>query len=69
MSYGEQRLLSIAVALAASPRLLMLDEPAAGLNPSEAEQLGQKALRVARRARALRGARRRGQREQAQLEL
>ena len=46
MSYGEQRLLSIAVALAASPRLLMLDEPAAGLNPSEAEQLGQMLMKL-----------------------
>jgi branched-chain amino acid transport system ATP-binding protein len=40
LSCGELRLLEVAVALGASPRLLMLDEPAAGLNTHEAEQLG-----------------------------
>jgi branched-chain amino acid transport system ATP-binding protein len=40
LSYGEQRILEIALALAARPRLLMLDEPASGLNPTEARQLG-----------------------------
>jgi len=39
LSYGEQRLLEIAVGLAAQPRLLMLDEPASGLNKDEAEKL------------------------------
>jgi branched-chain amino acid transport system permease protein len=39
MSYGQQRYLSIAVALAAAPNALLLDEPAAGLNPVEAEEL------------------------------
>ncbi|MGF3027192.1 ABC transporter permease subunit [Methylobacterium aquaticum] len=39
MAYGEQRMLSIAVALAARPNFLLLDEPAAGLNHSEALQL------------------------------
>lgn len=39
MPYGEQKLLSIAAALAARPRLLMLDEPAAGLNHTEANRL------------------------------
>jgi branched-chain amino acid transport system ATP-binding protein len=40
LSYGEQRLLEVAVCLAADPRLLLLDEPAAGLNPDEAQELG-----------------------------
>jgi branched-chain amino acid transport system ATP-binding protein len=40
LSCGELRLLEVAVALGAGPRLLMLDEPAAGLNTREAEHLG-----------------------------
>ena len=38
LAYGEQRLLGLAIALAARPKLLLLDEPAAGLNPSETER-------------------------------
>jgi branched-chain amino acid transport system ATP-binding protein len=37
LAYGEQRLLEVGVALAARPKLLLLDEPAAGLNPTETE--------------------------------
>jgi branched-chain amino acid transport system ATP-binding protein len=39
LSYGEQRMLEIARALATRPRLLMVDEPAAGLNAAEVEIL------------------------------
>ena len=35
LPYGEQRILEVAIALAARPRLLLLDEPAAGLNSGE----------------------------------
>jgi branched-chain amino acid transport system ATP-binding protein len=39
LSYGEQRQLEVGVALATAPRLLLLDEPTAGMSPEETERM------------------------------
>ena len=46
LAYGLQRRLEIARALAAEPKLLLLDEPAAGMNPQEVTELSQFILRI-----------------------
>jgi branched-chain amino acid transport system ATP-binding protein len=47
LPYGQQRLLEVARALAAEPKLLLLDEPAAGLNHDETQRLSRIIRRVA----------------------
>ena len=39
LPYGRQKLLGVTMALATAPRVLLLDEPAAGLNPEEARAM------------------------------
>ncbi|WHY88247.1 ABC transporter ATP-binding protein [Neobacillus novalis] len=46
LSYGAQRRLEIARALAAKPKVLLLDEPAAGMNPKETNELTQLIKRI-----------------------
>lgn len=46
LPYGQQRLLEVARAMAAEPRLLLLDEPAAGLNAHETDALAEVILQI-----------------------
>jgi branched-chain amino acid transport system ATP-binding protein len=53
LSYGHQRRVEIMRALALDPTVLLLDEPVAGMNDTEAEELGQIFRRLARRGIAI----------------
>lgn len=46
LPYGEQRLLEVAIALAAEPSLLLLDEPVSGMNPSETSSFMEKLAEI-----------------------
>jgi ABC-type branched-subunit amino acid transport system ATPase component len=46
LPYGDQRRLEMARALGTNPRLVLLDEPTAGMNPVETEQLGEQIIRL-----------------------
>lgn len=46
LPYGDQRRLEMARALATNPKLMLLDEPTAGMNPVETQQLGEQILRL-----------------------
>lgn len=46
LSYGNSRKVEIARALATKPKLLLLDEPAAGMNPKETEELGELIIKM-----------------------
>ncbi len=49
LPYGHQRALGVAIALAAEPRLLMLDEPVAGMNSAETQEMANLIRRIRER--------------------
>ncbi len=53
LSYGSQKRVEIARALASDPKLLLLDEPVAGMNPSEKEELSSLVRRIRERGVAV----------------
>jgi branched-chain amino acid transport system ATP-binding protein len=53
LSYGDQRRLEIARAFATDPELLLLDEPAAGLNPQETEELMEEILNIRKQGKTI----------------
>jgi ABC-type branched-subunit amino acid transport system ATPase component len=53
LSYGEQRRVEIARALGSDPRVLLLDEPTAGMNPAEVQSIGSLIREVARQGHSV----------------
>ncbi|MCL4798569.1 MAG: ABC transporter ATP-binding protein [Burkholderiales bacterium] len=53
LAHGDKRILEIAIALALRPRLLMLDEPTAGMSAGETEHIGKLVRRIAARTSVL----------------
>jgi branched-chain amino acid transport system ATP-binding protein len=53
LAHGDKRILEIAIALALRPRLLMLDEPTAGMSAGETERIGELVRRLAARTSVL----------------
>ena len=49
LSYGQQRTLEIARAMASDPKMLLLDEPAAGMNPTEKRELSEDIKKIRER--------------------
>ena len=49
LPYGEQRLLEVAIALAAQPKLMLLDEPVSGMNPAEKARFTATLAKIRRR--------------------
>ncbi len=53
LAHGDKRILEVAIALALRPRLLMLDEPTAGMSAGETERIGELVRRIATRTSVL----------------
>jgi branched-chain amino acid transport system ATP-binding protein len=53
LAHGDKRVLEIAIALAARPHVLLMDEPTAGMSPGETERIGELIRRLAQRSAVL----------------
>jgi branched-chain amino acid transport system ATP-binding protein len=53
LAHGDKRILEIAIAMALQPRVLLLDEPTAGMSPGETERMGELIRRVTKHSSVL----------------